>query len=81
MTEAGAVALLCGVAREAAQNVRSRTGVSEAERHDAYEYLRWLGLARRYRLALLEEARAAQQRRKRRPRAQPVAKSGRIWQS
>ena len=76
MTEDGAQALLCGVAREAAQNVRSRTGVSEAERLDAYEYLRWLGLDRRYRLSLLEEARAAQSRR---PRAQPVAENGRIW--
>lgn len=74
MTETGAEALLCAVAREAAQNVRSRTGVSVAERLDAYEYLRHIGLARRHRLCLLEEARAAQSSRRRgRPRAQPVA--------
>ena len=65
MTEDGAQALLYGVTREAAQNVRSRTGASAAERIDAYEYLRWLGLDRRYRLALLEEARQAQNKRRR----------------
>ncbi len=64
MTERGAEALLYAVTREAAQNVRSRTGVSEAERMDAYEYLRWLGLDRRYRLELLQEARQAQERRR-----------------
>lgn len=74
MTETGAEALLCAVTREAAQNVRSRTGVSVAERLDAYEYLRHIGLARRHRLCLLEEAQSAQTTRRRgRPRAQPVA--------
>lgn len=65
MTETGAEALHWHVVKQAAQDVRSRTGASEAERIEAYEYLRWLGLDRRYRLALLEEARQAQHRRRR----------------
>ena len=82
MTETGAVALLYGVTKQAAQDLRSRTGASPADRLDAYEYLRHIGLARRHRLALLEEARAAQSRqRRRRPQAQPVAQNGKIWQS
>lgn len=66
MTETGAEALLYGVTREAAKDVRSRTGVSEAERLDAYEYLRHIGLDRRYRLRLLREAQKAQSVRQRR---------------
>ena len=66
MTETGAEALHWQLVKQAAQDVRAKTGVSEAERLDAYEYLRHIGLARRYRLALLQEARAAQERHSRR---------------
>lgn len=66
MTETGAEALLVAVTREAAQNVRSVTGVSEAVKLDAYEYLRHIGLARHYRLRLLREAEEAQELRRER---------------
>lgn len=66
MTETGAEALLCGVTRQAAQDLRSRTGVSAGQRLDAYEYLRHIGLARHYRLRLLREAEEAQTVRRRR---------------
>ena len=64
MTETGAEALLCGVTRQAAQDLRSRTGVKEGQKLDAYEYLRHIGLARQYRLRLLREAEEAQELRR-----------------
>ena len=75
MTEAGAVALLCGIGKQAAQDVCSKSGVSTAQRLEAYETLRHIGLDRRYRLALLQRARAAQEEGH---RTWPASKSVRV---
>lgn len=59
MTEDGAETLLVQVARQAAQDVRSRCGVNVRQQLDAWEFLRHIGLDRRSRQRLLQEARDA----------------------
>lgn len=59
MTEDGAQTLLEQVARQAAQDWRSRRGVNTRERLEAWEFLRHIGLDRRSRQRLLQEARDA----------------------
>ena len=60
MTEAGAQTLLEQVARQAAQDLRSKGGVNTNERLQAWEFLRHIGLDRRSRQRLLQDARRSQ---------------------
>ena len=60
MTEAGAQTLLERIARQAAQDLRSRRGVNTGDRLDAWEFLRHIGLDRRSRQRLLQDARRSQ---------------------
>ena len=62
ITEDGAEALLAGVAAQARQDVIARQGVTVADRFEAWEFLRHIGLNRQQLHRLLSTAEALQEK-------------------